>query len=234
LGYAVTPDVKCYNCHFQFFNGYSKPCDIGCSALNSISPLNVIKVVQEILKNEYLPLMVGRREGLSKLNKIVRERFESPNIVEIGTIRKHDNVDGDGYSTFFFGWLNKDLGGKFYTVDIDPESIKISQNICSVLSDNINFHTGDGENFLKKFKEEIDVLYLDGFDSHIEQRDQAQHHAVKEFLAAENKLKENAVVAIDDAVNGKGDLLEGILLTKGFNLLFYSEANNQKIYSRIK
>jgi hypothetical protein len=148
---------------------------------------------------------------------------ETPTIVEFGMTRQEGNYDGDGYSTILFGWYVVEHGGKFISVDIDPNNIVISHRILKqyeIPTENIYLTCGDATNFLKLFPiENIDLIYLDAWDwiGTEEEKQISENAHLEVFYDIEPKLSDNALILIDDIWNrktydGKGKLLIPYLL----------------------
>lgn len=126
----------------------------------------------------------------------------------------------DGHSTYF--WARE--GFNVHTVDIN-ESCKqalISQyeyHIKEPLPDNLTINIPcDGIDFLKNFKGQIDLLYLDGWDKGTHEYGERHLDA---FKAAEDKLAEKHIISIDDTDfvtpdGGKDILLTPHLLNNGY------------------
>lgn len=129
----------------------------------------------------------------------------------------------DGHAGFFFA----ESGFEVFSVDIDINCL--TQNIWSY--NNLqkdfpnNFHLiipKDGIEFLQNFDNNIDVLFLDGWDKGTPQY--AEKH-LEAFVAAQNKLSDTHLVAIDDTDyitrgGGKDALLSPYLLDAGYIPLF--------------
>lgn len=121
----------------------------------------------------------------------------------------------DGHSTFF--WVNTGL--ETHTVDINPGCKTLLQNhYNNTIPSNLNIHTSDGIDFLKKFDKEIDFLFLDGWDKGT--HEYAENH-LRAFQASEDKLSENHIISIDDTdfvtdSAGKDKYLTPYLIDKGY------------------
>lgn len=171
------------------------------------------------------------RDAFKKIMQHVKLLTYPPVILEIGTTRKEGNIVGDGYSTPFFAYLANTCEGEFYSIDIDPEAIRVSTKILSeynLLTDKIHLICGDAIGYIAgtwrpQINKKLDVLYLDGWDwvaPHTEDSS-LQHFLALRLL--ESCLQENAIVAIDDVVQGedgkligKGDIVVPYLLGKGY------------------
>ena len=69
------------------------------------------------------------------------------NIVETGCLRIKDNFSGDGQSTLLFDKYTqfRREKSKVYTVDINPKATEVCR---SLVSDNVEIHTGDSVKYL--------------------------------------------------------------------------------------
>ena len=142
------------------------------------------------------------------------------------------NDYGDGGSTRIFGEFLKHLGGRLYTVDIEPRHIANCRKVTRRFARRISYHVGDSIEFLRSLARDhslnrIDLLYLDSFDYAlgIEQDDErlaSQRHCLAELEAALPLLAPQALVLIDDADligGGKPALAKGRLLELGWTLV---------------
>lgn len=123
-------------------------------------------------------------------------------IVEIGSIRKKDNIEGDGYSTVAWALIAKQV----YTIDNDRNSSLLTLSELKGYK-NVIAITMDGADFLNSFREPIDLLYLDGMDCWM---DGHQEFHLRCYQAAKKNLHEKSVILIDDTycrLTGKGRLV---------------------------
>ena len=127
------------------------------------------------------------------------------NIVETGCLRIKDNFKGDGQSTLLFDKYTQFRGekSKVYTVDINPKATEVCK---SVVSDNVEIHTGDSVKYLvellpklKKEEQKISLFYLDSFDVDWQSSDRSAAHHLKEIAAIINYISEETLIVIDDA-----------------------------------
>lgn len=139
---------------------------------------------------------------------VLREATHSKvqTIVETGCTRKEGNWDGDGQSTVILSEFAKWVRGSFYTVDLDNEAVELARKLCP----SAGVNCGDSVEFLSKFKDQIDLLYLDSFDLDMSNFHAAALHCMFEFCAALPKLHAGSIVFIDDSpmtdmvISGKG------------------------------
>ena len=127
------------------------------------------------------------------------------NIVETGCLRIKDNFKGDGQSTLLFDKYTQFRGdkSKVYTVDINPKATEVCK---SVVSDNVEIHTGDSVKYLiellpklKKAEQKISLFYLDSFDVDWQSSDRSAAHHLKEITAIINYITEETLIVVDDA-----------------------------------
>ena len=184
---------------------------------------------------------VGRRDSLLVLENEMNKRFGDTytTIVETGTTRKpiDDELKGDGGSTLFFcEWLkNHPDGGVIHTVDIDEACL----NNCREITKNykrVCYHHRCSLDFLKGANFEVDVLYLDSYDSNPQTQKEASAHQIEEIARGISLLHFNSLILLDDVgVNfkgGKGDLSVPFLMGTGWKIINHSEASNQLLFSR--
>jgi predicted O-methyltransferase YrrM len=102
-----------------------------------------------------------RYETFSYVLRLLKER-KVKCCVETGTARyaKYD-FTGDGGSTVIFGHWAKVNGTKLYSIDINADNLEASKEACADYLSNIVFIQSDSVDFLSKFSEKIDFLYLD-------------------------------------------------------------------------
>jgi len=142
---------------------------------------------------------------------------KGPVILEVGTLR--DNTMGGGHSTYKFGEFCSMFNGTLHTVDISDEAIEFSMKATSDFQPWIKYHNSDSTHFLKDFTGEINLLYLDGFDSTDGKEEAASQKQLEEIQAALPRLSERCVVLLDDAdlpKGGKVALSSKYLVKHGF------------------
>lgn len=155
----------------------------------------------------------GRKRWLDVVIKMLLDHG-GKTVVEIGSIRQKGNIEGDGYSTV--AWAQH--LSKVYSVDIDPAAtaltIKETQEYGNVIA-----VTQDGLEFLRNFKEPIDLLYLDAWHP--------DHPLCREnhrdcYLEAKPNLHSKSLVLIDDTMSssGKGFLAKPAILADGYTEVF--------------
>lgn len=154
-------------------------------------------------------------------------------IVETGTSRYGDeNCLWDGCSTLIFADCAKHIGGIVYSVDIDGNALEKCRCALDEEREFVSLVKADSVEFLRGFNQPIDFLYLDSYDFEILNPRPSQEHHLKEVMAAEPWLTENAVIMIDDCAlphGGKGKLVIQYLQKQGWKIL---ENNYQVILVR--
>jgi len=108
------------------------------------------------------------------------------------------------------------------SVDSSPANCHFARQWCAPYGESVKIHQDDSVEFLQRFGQPIDVLYLDSLDTN-----QSGHavHCLKEAAAAEPWLSPEALVAIDDSptvngrVTGKGSLTVPWLVSRGFDVI---------------
>jgi hypothetical protein len=144
-------------------------------------------------------------------------------IVEIGCMRQPMNHPvsemrqccNDGHSTYF--WCM--TGAQVFSVDIDFKAVRIARKSVREFK-NGKVLWGDGLRFLKKFKNKIDLLFLDAWDV-LPGCQYAENHLLA-YLAAKDKLSDRNIIVIDDTDignGGKGRLLLPVLKAEGYDIL---------------
>ena len=146
-----------------------------------------------------------RKTSFTKIFQYL-DNIEGPiNIVETGCLRIKDNFKGDGQSTLLFDKYTqyREERSKVYTVDINPKATEVCK---SIVSDNVEIHTGDSVKYLtelmpklKKQNEKISLFYLDSFDVDWQSPDRSAAHHLKEITAIINYISEETLIVIDDA-----------------------------------
>lgn len=145
-------------------------------------------------------------------------------VVEIGGMRsplRHDVSEfnpvccNDGHSTAIWSYF----GFQVHSVDINPACREAAATLLDS-HPNLRCHTEDGIAFLRRFGEQIDLLYLDAWDV-IPGEPYAERH-LEAYLASCDKLAGRCIVQIDDTdiyFGGKGELVVPRLIRDGFELL---------------
>lgn len=139
-------------------------------------------------------------------------------IVETGTIRNNEPryMRGDGHSARKFAEYLRYNGGVLYSIDIDPDAVKLAKSILNIQYSDIEIHVinSDSVQWLSNFEGDIDVLYLDSAnDSEL---------ILNEAKAGCPKLKKGGYLLIDDideSLGEKGKLVIPYLEKEGYELI---------------
>lgn len=142
-------------------------------------------------------------------------------IVETGTSRIIGNFAGDGCASILFAEIAKLTNTHFWTCDILPAHIDACKFMTVQFKDSCTYIVGDSVKFLEEFNQPISLLYLDSMDFVTTgDPNPAQDHAVKEYLAAKEKLTNESIVIIDDCggmpFGGKGGKVVPLMESDGW------------------
>lgn len=186
------------------------------------------KKLKEILAEEFVDVpdelidfsdapVFSREEGFKKILNLLAE-IDSPSIVEVGCIRQVDDI-GAGNSTELFAWFVSKYGGRLRSCDISKKNVQLANSVVSKYSGDIHVIQMDGMQFLKTYKNQINFLYLDSYDSTPKYFEVAAQHHLDLFKVVENKLQAGCYIMIDDVYDaetfiGKGAKLIPYLLSK--------------------
>tara|TARA_A100000164_G_C21916803_1_gene778627 strand:- start:1645 stop:2385 length:741 start_codon:yes stop_codon:yes gene_type:complete len=166
--------------------------------------INNIKFLEKKLKNikntdNLIDFHFKTYSNSQHINKdmfeIILNNFSSSsiNILETGSA-----AHGTKSSMLFASYV-KVFGGRFDTVDINPE---ISRYYNYLESSNIRFHTQDSLEFINNLDDNtinsLDLVYLDSFDLDLQNPNPSQEHGLNEFLLLNRKLKKGTILSIDD------------------------------------
>jgi hypothetical protein len=176
------------------------------------------------------------RNSILSVLYMLKERG-GKNIVEIGACRMplnhpldelHLECCLDSHSTAY--WTKDHLT---VTIDIDPQTIANTVEICTALGQekNLVVWTGDGVSYLQRRMDPIDLLFLDAWDVNLPES--AERH-LDAFIAAERNLDHRSLVLIDDTdvdcvdgklvfadgISGKGKLVIPYAVNRGWRVVF--------------
>ena len=135
----------------------------------------------------------------------------------------------DGMSTIMFAEYARNKKGFLYTCDISKSNINAAKKFTHKFLDFIDYNIDDSVNFLKKFTNKIDLLYLDSLDGH--NPDAASKHQLEEIKCSIKKLHSNSLVLLDDK-GTKTNLSIKFLLSNNFHIL--NETQQQILLSKNK
>ena len=166
-----------------------------------------------------------RNHSFDILLREMSTRFEAPTVVETGTIRSEEDWGGAGFFSYWMGAYLFHRGGKLHSADITPAYCEFAREWTRVFGETVTVHQEDSIEFLRRFPESIDVLYLDSMDTtepgHAE-------HALKEAKAALPKLHDRSLIVFDDtpwnagAWVGKGATAVPWLIQQGWKVGYAS------------
>jgi predicted O-methyltransferase YrrM len=147
---------------------------------------------------------------------------DRPEIVETGTIRDAAGWHTDGCSTVVFAdWIARH-GGRFVSIDIDPEAVATARRLLRRWSLPGEVVCADALAYLDRRREPIDLAYLDSLDFDFRFAGPSQRHALAEAQRVWTKLTPGGVVLLDDAelpYGGKPALARTWLLSQGAETL---------------
>lgn len=138
-------------------------------------------------------------------------------IVETGTVRDDDRNSGS--STRIFGAFAARYGKRVYTVDAHPANLETSKKLTAEYEPFVTYVLSDSVEYLRTFRDSIDLLYLDSHDYQPDNPLPSQKHNLAELTEALPKLSALACVLIDDnepSAGGKGELSKKLLKGNGF------------------
>lgn len=170
-----------------------------------------------------------------------------PVLIEIGTTR--EEVTGQG-STRQLAEFCKKNNLHFVTVDMDPHNSRLARSIFSRMNCEFEAITEKGEDFLTRWEEPIDFVFIDAYDFDHGKHSELRQSRYEQFLGSRideqrchqmhlecaqslvNKLESKGVICFDDTWldNGrwtaKGTLAMPFLLECGFEVL---DARNRAV-----
>ena len=164
-----------------------------------------------------------RNRSFDHLFREISRRFDSPTIVETGTIRSEEDFGGAGFFTYVAGTFLSRQGGRLHSVDLSPQNVAFAREWTAIFGDVVTIHQGDSVAFLTNFAQPIDVLYLDSLDT-----TEPGHadHAMRELEVALPKLHERSLIVLDDTpwqagvFSGKGARVVPWLLEHGWQVFY--------------
>ena len=228
---------SCFNCKdLTFDRGNFLWCprskNFECS--RNITPEMVIEGIEKAIEKKKVLISskpVQPPTGRPLLLKALNMLPAKPVIVEVGMSRQEGNWQGDGYSTPLFAHHVEKYGGQFYSVDIDPEAIKVSKKIMSsygiegretylICADALSF-------FQCSFIPKISLMYLDCWDYVGDRwaKEESANKHLKLFKLIEPYLDDGALVVVDDIfqddtiIVGKGSLAIPYMIELGYEVV---------------
>lgn len=146
-------------------------------------------------------------EALIQLNKQNRNHYT---IVETGC------GTGGTKSTLLWDKFVNHTGGKVLSVDLNANSVKISNELTS---NKTKVTHSDSLDYLPTLTDKIDFLYLDSYDANfLDPLPSAEHH-LKEFNIVKHLLHKGSIILIDDTP---------------VNPQWLDDGENSPLYSRLK
>ena len=165
----------------------------------------------------FMPFRYDFRKRRNTYKRVLSllEKTKAKVLIETGTSREGLNgAKSNGAATIVYGKWAKLNKAHLHSVDISDKSIRIARQEVEKqnLSSNVTLHLNDSVEFLNKFEEKVDFLYLDSYDYTKDKAQQllSQKHHLAEFIAIEDKLHKNTIILIDDCDlegGGKGKLV---------------------------
>ncbi len=167
---------------------------------------------------------LDRRYWTLKTALTLFRQYGGKKIVETGCMNKEDDW-GAGQSTMIFAEYAQENNCDFATIDINEKNIIFARGKCQPWPERTQFVCADSLKTLENWKEPIDLLYLDSYDTHhldVAIAQASQNHQLKEFMLAEHCLSDHAVVLLDDnyfSNGGKTRKTKEYLLSHGYLLI---------------
>lgn len=152
-----------------------------------------------------------------------RFREEKLNYVLTGSVRQLFD-SGDGYGDAVFSIMAEETKSNIWVCDIEQKHLDISAEVVKRYTDYLpQYVCGDSIEFLKNFNGEIDVLYLDSYDT--DQNKQCCVHQVNEANAALKKMTDRSIIMIDDVGDdlkgGKAEFSIPFLKANGYDVIHH-------------
>jgi hypothetical protein len=139
-----------------------------------------------------------RIEQLTKLTKILNEHFpfDTINCIETGGSQSWL----DGMVGYYFAHLSHNTGGKFISVDINPDHEDKVYKAYSDLDPNIEIThiTDDSLNLLKNPPYIPNLVHLDSWDVNLKDPLPSALHGWREFEIIESQMPVGSIIIIDD------------------------------------
>ena len=174
----------------------------------------------------------GRKESMDIVIELLSRRAPGAFMVELGSTRDPEGIEGDGHSTPILAYVAERSGHFFYTVDAVKDATDAAREICKNYGlgadKQVNFVTKDGIRFLRLWRDSgvhLDFLYLDAWDHVPGYEKISEEKHLEAFITIEKNMAPDALVLIDDVKNranwaGKGKLVIPYLLKHGYEVLF--------------
>ena len=151
----------------------------------------------------------ARADAFAAITSHLEQLGRPVTIVETGCLRQENNWGGDGQSTIVWDQFVQHVGGRVYSVDLDPKAAALAN---SLTSDQTRVEANDSVAYLTHLATlglQVDFLYLDSFDIDWDDPEPSMKHHEKELVVARPMLRSGAIIAVDDNKPnaGKGHLV---------------------------
>jgi len=154
---------------------------------------------------------IKRLEQIKRLTPLLEDNFnfEVINCVETGGSHKWN----DGKVGIYFAYLSTITGGKFSSVDIDPNiADKVIESYTN-LHLNHTHYINDSIEFLKNLDYIPNLVHLDSWDVNLKNPLPSALHGWREFEAIEDKMPIGSIIVIDDNWY-EGNWVEWLMVNK--------------------
>ena len=154
-----------------------------------------------------------RWEAFQLIARELSTLYRPVTIIETGCVRKEGNWMGDGQSTLIWNWIAKKTFGRSFSVDIDPDAVKIAQS----LAPHVKVECSDSIKWLQDSWEvkRADLIFLDSYDFDGSYRSSLHH--IGELAVCYERLPSGCMIAVDDCHSG--DAGKHVMVAKFFEML---------------
>jgi hypothetical protein len=149
--------------------------------------------------NDYV--MFGGKGQQHHINYLTfKELFKNMLEIKEPIILETGIASAGTYSTYLFNEYIKKYGGRFWSVDLNPNLIENNKgNMCP----GTTLVHNDSVSFIKEWvntkeNKHVDVVYLDSYDLDWYDYNPSALHGLNEFLALKPVIKKNSLLLIDD------------------------------------
>lgn len=153
------------------------------------------------MRRKYGPERGNRYWTFQLALNILNQTKKNPLIVETGCQRMADDF-GAGMSTTILGEYALRYGARLITVDYDQKHLEDCKGFTAEFADAITYVHHESVDFLERFTEPIDLLYLDSMDypidDNLEEQTYSQQHCLNEYMAARKNLYPQSLLLLDD------------------------------------
>jgi predicted O-methyltransferase YrrM len=179
----------------------------------------------EAFRKDFQPKLLQRADTFTKIFEYLDTLNRPVLILETGCIRTLNDW-GQGQSTQLFDlYAQHKPGSKVYSVDINEEAaalvIKHASN-CTTIT------VGDSIDYLSRFEQAPDLVYLDSYDLDVKWPLPSAIHHLKELAAIMPRLTKDSLVVVDDALiemigTKEGTVFKSVLIWIGGKARFVAE-----------